>query len=187
VTDSPRVNAVGDVELTDPAAMRALADPARLALFDRVRRGPASASALAESLHEPESAIRAHLAELEAVGLVSLNGDEWRSGAKGFVFEIPEEPEGQAAARELSTVMMLNYDDLPRRWVAETEPQLELEWVRAAGLFNARVTLTPDELRDVQQGLEDLLAPFLTREPGVTPPAASPVRILGYFLPEPST
>jgi DNA-binding transcriptional ArsR family regulator len=187
VTDAPRVNAVGDVELTDPAAMRALADPARLALFDRVRRGPASASALAASLQEPESAIRTQLSELEAVGLVSLDGDEWRSSAKGFVFEIPEDPEGQAAARQLSTVMMLNYDDLPRLWVAETEPRLELEWVRAAGLFNARVTLTPDELRGVQQGLEDMLAPFLTREAGSMAAEARPVRVLGYFLPEPPT
>jgi hypothetical protein len=83
--------------------------------------------------------------------------------------------------------MMLSYDDLPRRWVAETEPSLELDWARAAGLFNARVALTPDELRGVQVGLEDLLTPFLKREPGELPAEARPVRILGYFLPEAST
>jgi Helix-turn-helix domain len=184
VTDAPRINAVGDLELTDPAAMRALADPTRLAVFDRVRRGPATMPALAELVQEPEAAVQGHLAELENHGLVSRDGDEWRAFAKGFVFEIPEDPEGQAAARKLTAVMMLAYDDLPRRWVADSEPRLELEWARAAGLFHARVTLTPDELRAVQQGLEDVLARFLTREPDAAPPDARPVRILGYFLPE---
>jgi hypothetical protein len=185
VTDALRVNAVGDLELTDPAAMRALAEPTRLALFDRVRRGPATATELAESVREAESAISAHLSELERFGLVSQVGEEWRAAAKGFVFEIPDEADGQAAARELSTVMMLAYDDLPRRWVAGTEPRLDVDWARAAGLFNARVPLTADELRGVQQGLEHLLEPFLTRDSGTAPAEAREVRILSYFLPEP--
>jgi hypothetical protein len=184
VTNAPRVNAVGDLELTDPAAMRALADPTRLAVFDRVRRGPATAAALAESMQEPEPVVHAHLSELEAHGLVSQYGEEWRAIAKGFVFEIPDDPDGQTAARRLSTVMMLSYDDMPRRWVADVEPQLGLDWVRASGLFNARVALTPEELRGVQEQLEDLLTPFLTRESGAMPADARPVRILGFFLPE---
>ena len=184
MTDSPRVNAVGDLELTDPAAMQALADPTRLAVFDRVRRAPATAPSLAALVQEPESAVQAHLEKLEAVGLVSRDGAEWRAVARGFVFEIPEDPEGQAAARKLTAVMMLAYDDLPRRWVADSEPGLELRWARASGLFHARVTLSPDELRGVQEGLEDVLAPYLTREPDDAPPDARPVRILGYFLPE---
>jgi DNA-binding transcriptional ArsR family regulator len=184
MTDEPRVNAVGDLELTDPAAMRALAEPTRLALFDRVRREPATATALAELTGEPEASVRARLAELEAHGLVLQEGGEWRSVARGIVFEIPDDPDGQRAARELSTVMMLAYDDLPRRWVAATEPLLEVEWARAAGLFNARVALTPDELRGLQEGLEEVLAPFLTREPADVPDDARPVRVLGYFLPE---
>ena len=80
--------------------------------------------------------------------------------------------------------MMLAYDELPGDWVAETEPHLELDWVRAAGLFNARVDLTPDELRRVQESLENALSPYLTRDQDTTPAEARPVRILGYFLPE---
>jgi hypothetical protein len=80
--------------------------------------------------------------------------------------------------------MLLRYVDLPRRWVAEDEPRLALDWARAAGLFNARVTLTPDELRGLQEGLERLLEPLLTREPADRPAEASQVRILGYFMPE---
>jgi DNA-binding transcriptional ArsR family regulator len=173
------VNPVGDLVLTDPEAMRALADPVRLALLDRLRReGPATAAAL--SSHED------HLRELERFGFVSRDEDgRWEAVAKGLVFEIPEDPEGQAAARQLANVMLLQYADEPRRWVTDVEPQLELDWVRAAGLLNTRVALTPDELRGLQQDLERLLEPFLTREPSDLPPEARRVRVLGYFLPDP--
>jgi DNA-binding transcriptional ArsR family regulator len=178
----PELNAVGDLVLTDPQAMRALADPLRLALHDHLRRhGPATAAELAAHLAATEPEVEEHLRELEASGLVT-DGARWAAVGKGFVFEIPDDPEGQAAARELSRVMLLQYVDLPRRWVAEDEPRLALDWARAAGLFNARVTVTPDELRGLQERLEQLLEPLLTRDPA--PADASDVRILGYFMPE---
>ena len=64
VTQPPRVNAVGDLELTDPAAMRALAEPTRLALFDRVRRRARDGAGAGRvpgrtSLRDPRSPVRA--------------------------------------------------------------------------------------------------------------------------------
>jgi DNA-binding transcriptional ArsR family regulator len=181
VTQHP-LNAVGDLVLTDPKAMRALADPLRLALHDRLRRhGPATAVEL--QVLAPD--VEAHLEELQRVGLTTRDDDgRWSTVGKGFVFEIPDDPEGQAAARELTNVMLLSYVDLPSRWVADDEPRLALDWVRAAGLFNARVALTPDELRKLQEGLERLLEPYSTRD--AAPEGAAPVRILSYFLPEPA-
>jgi hypothetical protein len=124
------------------------------------------------------------LRALADVGIVTREGTGWHAVAKGFVFEIPDEVESQAAARELTNVMLLQYADLPRQWVADTEPLLELEWARASGLFNARVVLTHDELRKVQEDLEVLLSPYLTRDDRNTPAGARTVRILGYFMPE---
>jgi hypothetical protein len=173
-----KTNDVGDLVLDEPEAMRVLADPARLALHDRLRRGgPATADELG-------AGVRDHLEELERVGLVTREEERWTAVGKGIVFEIPEDPEGQTAARALANVMLLNYADLPGRWVAETEPRLELDWVRAAGLFNARVTMTPDELRELQEGLERLLEALINRGPEELPEGAAAVRILGYFLPE---
>ena len=103
---------------------------------------------------------------------------------KGIYFEIPDEPEGQHAARALSNAMLAKYADLPTAWVREDEPKLELEWARAAGLFNARVDLTAVELRDIQDELERLLGPFTTRASEDMPAGAARVRILAYFLPE---
>jgi hypothetical protein len=103
---------------------------------------------------------------------------------KGLVFEIPGDPEGQAIARRLSTMMLARSADLPARWAAEHEPLLGPEWVSASGVINSRVTLTPDELRGLQEGLERLLEPFITREADDIPFGATRVRILSYFLPE---
>jgi hypothetical protein len=181
----PEINAVGDLVLTEAKEFQALADPIALQLTDRLRRdAPADAAALAADLGAPETNVEAHLAELERAGIVTRAEDGWRPIAKGFVFEIPSDPEHQAAARQLSNVMLLQYVDLPRQWVADTEPRLELDWARASGLFNARLALTPDELQALQQDLEELLAPYLTRQPTSLPPEARDVRILGYFMPE---
>jgi hypothetical protein len=177
--NEPEVNSVGDLVLTDPDAMRALAHPARLGLLDRLRRqGSARAADLGD-----EATTEAHLRELERFGLVKRGDDGWSAVGKGFVFEIPDDPEGAAAGRELSKAMFLQYLDVPRRWVVEDEPELELEWIRAAGLLNARVMVTSDELRELQEGLEQLLEPFITRERGDVPEGARRVRIQSYFLP----
>jgi DNA-binding transcriptional ArsR family regulator len=188
--DPAGLNAVGDLVLSGPLELRALADPLRLTLFDLVRRqGPATSTALAQHTDEDPATIEDHLRVLESVGLVEEAGTDgdavrWRAAVKGIYFEIPEDSEGQRAARDLSNVMLSEYAALPAAWVAEEEPKLELEWARAAGLFNARVDLTADELRAIQDELEQLLAPFTTRASEEMPAGAAPVRILVYLLPE---
>ena len=180
------LNAVGDVVLTDPEAMRALAEPARLELLDRLRRaGPSSVDELADRDETTPSSVAADLRELERFGLVESDGDTWTAVGKGVFFQVPDDPVGQTAARALANAMYLRYADLPARWVAQDEPRLELDWIRAAGLFNARLTVTPDELREIQEQLEVLLGPYLTREPGDTPKDGRRVRILSYFMPAP--
>ena len=187
----PALNAVGDLILTDPQAMDALADPVRLSLLDELRRhGPATIEELAQRAGERPEIVCKCLAMMERVGLVERRalersqGTTWAAIGKGFVFEVPEQPVGQAAARALSRTMIVHYADLPRRWAVDDEPELELEWTRAAGLLNARLLVTPEELRDLQHQLERVIAPFLTREPNEVPADAAHVRLLTYFLPE---
>ena len=123
------------------------------------------------------------------MGLVEEAGTDhgevrWRAAVKGIYFEIPDDPEGQRAARDLSNVMLAKYAALPAEWVRDEEPTLGLEWARAAGLFNARVELTAEELRGIQGELEQLLEPFTTRTSEEMPGGAATVRILAYFMPE---
>ena len=191
----PALNAVGDLVLTDhPEAMRVLAAPLSLSLHDELRRGgPATAAELARRIQADPDTTQERLRQFEAVGLVTSGepvADQeqarWHASGKGVFFEIPDDPEGAAAARLLSSAMILRYVDLPRSWVAEDEPELPLDWARAAGLFNAGVTLTPGELRDIQDRLERLLEPFLNRDAADVPADARRVRILSYFMPSPS-
>ena len=170
--------------LTEADAMRALADPVRLALMDRLtRHGTASAAELAEHAGTDADSASAHAERLVEVGLVVRDGDGWRALGRGIYFEVPEAgPEDvTVAARELSNAMLLSYERTPREWVEGTEPRLELDWARAAGLFNAGMSLTADELRSIQQDLEVLLEPYLNRTD--PPPGSRRVRMLAYFLP----
>lgn len=188
--DPARLNAVGDLILTEPRELRALADPLRLTLFDLVRRhGPVTTTELARLTEQDRASVEGHLSELESVAVVEkavADGDDvaWTTSVKGIYFEIPDEGTTQKAARELSNMMLAKYADLPPAWVREEEPKLELEWARAAGLFNARVDLTAEELRRIQVDLERLLEPFTARSSENVPAGAAAVRILAYFLPE---
>ena len=176
---------VGDLVLRDARAMSALADPERLALHDVLhRQGPATVGELASLLGSKPRAIAAHLEAFEEVGLVErVDAERWAAIGKGIFFEIPEDPDGERAARQLSNVMFLQYVDVPGRWVSECEPKLSLEWARAAGLLNVRLLVTPEELRQLQAALERLFEPFLRRERAAAPSEAAHVRILSYFMP----
>jgi hypothetical protein len=189
--DPSHLNAVGDLVVTEPEALRVLADPVTLRLFDLVRRrGPVGARELALELGDGEAETVARLNAMASADLVDVDRDApqvlWSTPARGLYFEIPDDgEEAQRAARALSSVMFVGASELPRRWVEEGEPSLSAEWARAAGVFNARMHLTPDEVRGLQDSLERLLEPFTTREESVLPPGTSTVRILAFFMPEP--
>jgi DNA-binding transcriptional ArsR family regulator len=188
--DPPRLNDVGDLVLGDARTMLALADPLRLTLVRSVRReGPVASTELARATDQDQAMVDDHLRELEAVGVVEKTAVEdgearWTTEAKGLYFEIPEEPAGQLAARQLSKVMLAKYAELPASWASSEEQKLDLEWARAAGMFNARLYLTPDELRGIQNWLERMLEPFTTRSTAQRPVDVTPVRILCFFMPE---
>lgn len=185
--DRSRLNAVGDFVLTEVEELRALADPVRLDLFDLVRRdGPIAVEDVCTSLGVPADQASGNLRRLADAGLIDRDATgRWSTEARGIYFEIPDEPEAQRAARALSNTMLVRYASLPSDWVRSVEPLLDVTWARAAGLFNARIELTPDELRRLQEDLEHLLEPYTNRTTDHRSAGASPVRITTYFLPEP--
>ena len=184
--DPSRLNAVGDLVLTEAGELRTLADPIRLDLFDLVRRdGPLAVEDICARLGMAPTAAESHLRQLAAAGLIEQDASGgWSTEARGIYFEIPDDPQAQRAARDLSNTMLVKYASLPSEWVQGIEPSLDVTRARVAGLFNARIELTPDEVRQLQEDLEQLLEPFTNRPESDRPPAASPVRILAYFLPE---
>lgn len=185
-------NPFGDLELTEPQAMRALAHPVRLAILSRLQRdGAATATELSEHVGASPSVTSWHLRHLAEFGLVrdsELGSDRrkryWEASARGFRFQFPDDEEGQAATRALSRTMLEQAAALPLRWLSETEPLLEPEWRRESGQSNTGVHVTVDELATINAAVEQVLAPYVTRDQAALPEGARRVSILRYVLPE---
>ncbi|MEU6609831.1 helix-turn-helix domain-containing protein [Streptomyces shenzhenensis] len=188
-------NRLGDIEITDPQTMRALAHPVRLAILERLQRhGAATATQLAPDVGATPSVTSWHLRHLAGFGLVrdaepgpDRRERRWEAVARGFRFEAPEDPDdeqGRSAARALSREMFLRSADLPNRWTAEVEPRLDSVWRRLAGLANTRIVVSADELAAIEDGIERVLAPYVTRDEAARPADCREVRLLRYVLPE---
>ncbi|MFF7638272.1 ArsR/SmtB family transcription factor [Kitasatospora sp. NPDC008050] len=191
---SSPTNQLGDIEITDPQTMRALAHPVRLAILERLQRhGPATATQLAPEVGATPTVTSWHLRHLAGFGLVrdaepgpDRRQRRWQAVARGFRFEVGGDDEGAAAARALSQQMFLRSGDLPNRWITEVAPELAPEWRRLGGLANTRVVLTTEELAELGEAIERLLAPYVMREPAERPVGSRGVRLMRYVLPEAS-
>ena len=189
----PLKNRFGDFEITDPQALRALAHPVRLALLDRLQRhGPATATQLSPQVGATPSVVSWHLRHLASFGLVkdaegakSKRERWWQASARGFRFKLPDDAEGQSAARQLQVEMFTRYGELPQQWLLHDEPRLGTRWRRLGGMANTRIEVTPEELRQIEDSIEKLLAPYVRRKEQKPPPGARGVRLLRYVLPEP--
>ena len=183
----PRVNELGDLEISDPRAMRALAHPVRLTIFERLQRhGPASVAELAADAGTTPSAAGRHLRQLAQHGLVAGSDGIWEAVGSGIHFEPADDDASQAAYRALARLLFLRADELPRRWMAEDEPRLDGDWLRVSGHSNARMTMTVEEAAELDAQMEKLLEPYVTRDSSDAPGDARRVRWLRYVMPEPS-
>lgn len=186
-------NRYGDFEITDPQALRALAHPVRLAILDRLqRRGPATATQLSPEVGATPSVVSWHLRHLASFGLVkdwdgatSRRERWWQAAAKGFRFNLPDDAEGQSAARQLQGEMFAQYADLPQQWLLQDEPGLDTRWRRLAGMANTRIVVTAEELSELEDAVEELLSPYVRRKDTKPPAGARGVRVLRYVMPEP--
>lgn len=165
----------------DHEAMRVLGSGGRYALLERLRRtGPATAVEL--------GADSSNLVALARVGLVTGpdEADRWCAVGRGLFLQVPVDPEGQAAARHLVGLMLLDGAEAPQNWVKQEMRSLDARWFAAAGRLSVRVMLTPQELEEIQAAFEKILEPYVNRLPADSEASVTDrrnVRILGYFLP----
>ncbi len=185
-------NPYGDIEL-GPKSMRALAHPVRLAILSRLQgHGPSTATALAPLVGATPSVTSWHLRHLAEHGLVQdadveADGRQrwWEAAGNGFRFT-PTDNESQDAASLLTRVLIDEAERLPAEWARDSEPLLEPQWRRSAGMSNTTVFVSADELDDIEAAIEGVLAPYVLRkaDPSATPPpGARRVRMLRYVLP----
>jgi DNA-binding transcriptional ArsR family regulator len=158
------------VQLTDPRALRALAHPTRLRLVGLLRReGPLTATQAGALIGEVPASASFHLRQLAKYGLVEEaaggRGRErpWQatamftswSGAGGS-------PDLAIADQMLTAVVAERYAEQLQAWLA-AKPGEPVEWQEAAGLRDALLYVTADELTRIGEELDDLLRPYLDR------------------------
>jgi DNA-binding transcriptional ArsR family regulator len=187
-------NPFGDMPVTDPQAMRALAHPVRLAILTFLQRnGPATATVLAPHVGATPSVTSWHLRHLAGFGLITdadpdeVPGDRrqrwWKAKARGFSVAMGDDPESQTAARILGDQMVQAAREQVDEWTAAVAPDLPPRWLQVAGLSNTSVPMTADELAELSARIDELIAPYVHRPEADAPAGARIVRILRHYLP----
>jgi DNA-binding transcriptional ArsR family regulator len=183
--------AKGDVLLSDPRALRALAHPTRLAILEQLHHGGAStATTCGVAVGISPAAASYHLRSLARWGLVEEAGGgtgrerPWQAVGTGFSFEsaAAESPAELAATAALGGQLVANGERWTREFV-RAEPQLEPAWRRASHLANKTLTLTPAEAEEVVARIEELLEPYGRSSRTEPPEDARVVRMLLRLFP----
>ncbi|WP_375489857.1 helix-turn-helix domain-containing protein [uncultured Jatrophihabitans sp.] len=165
--------------LSDPAVVDALAHPVRLDVLSYLMSaGPATASECARAVGDTPSNCSYHLRVLAGHGLVRPDdsGDgrsrPWRTDLTGFT--IDPDPENGATAmltasveldHSLAREYLRGHDDVP-------EPWRQVDSHASYGL-----ALSPDELTEVLQRIDDVVRPYIQATRADAPADAEHVHV----------
>ncbi|GAA3206968.1 ArsR/SmtB family transcription factor [Nonomuraea helvata] len=150
----------------DANALKSFAHPLRLRIYELLdEHGPSTATGLAALLGQNTGATSYHLRELARHDMIEVvpgmgRGKEkyWRIAPGGFSFGEPEEGDPETASA-LEVVL----DDMVRqrgaelaRW-REEEATAPEEWVQASVFGRRSLRLTPEETRELQDEVFEVL------------------------------
>ncbi|MDA0171176.1 helix-turn-helix domain-containing protein [Solirubrobacter taibaiensis] len=158
--DAPR-------ELNDPKAMRALAHPVRIALLEALTvHAQLTATEAGEIVGESPANTSFHLRQLAKYGFVEeAEGGTgrrrpWRRKELGLRFtEVHADDETAAAARELSRLYSHRFIERAERGLEDNRALPEV-WRAALGWNQVALHLTPDEVKEIDEALLAVFAPY---------------------------
>ena len=186
------------VRLTDPKMMRALAHPARIAIWMHIGlRGSATATECAEVAGLSPSACSYHLRTLARYGFVeedraaAADGRErpWRARLLAFTMEDrPDEPAaGRVASRLLVENIRAAAEEIRVRYL-DRKSEYPADWQAAAGEMFSVAHVTPDELNELRAKVLEVMIPYARLDEAERSPGALPVRVMldmfPWFRPE---
>jgi DNA-binding transcriptional ArsR family regulator len=164
----------GDLHLTDPRAMRALAHPTRLRLLAELRvRGPLTVGMLGEAVDEAPGSVSYHVGLLARHGFVEPAPERardrrerwWRAAHRRTHWEPLDalgDPERRAASGVLRRAVFRRYLAVLEDYL-ESEPALPAEWVAAMASSDSVLHLTSGQLAQLRGDLEALSARWQAR------------------------
>ena len=155
----------------DARAVKVLAHPLRSRVLSRLRTGgPATATELAAALSTNTGATSYHLRKLEAVGLVTDTGEGegkrrlWRASTDyhSWTNSAFRDDEDTATALDwLQRDYVRQLAQKAERWL-DAAPSWPAEWVDVFGLNDTFITVTPEQMRELNTRLDALLAEYRT-------------------------
>jgi predicted ArsR family transcriptional regulator len=178
--------------LTDPRMMRALAHPARMAIWQHLGlEGPATATECAVVAGLSPSACSYHLRTLAKYGFVeedlrhAADGRErpWR--ARFIAFNIPggsATPAVRDAARLLNASAYAVVEEL-RDSYGDRESEYPAEWQAALGTNYDVLYVTPEELDRLRRQLVDVFGEYRRLARDERPHGARRVQVTADFIP----
>lgn len=181
------------ITLTDPKMMRALAHPARIAIWTHIGlRGPATATECAEVAGLSPSACSYHLRTLARYGFIeedrasAADGRErpWRARMIAFTHE--DRPDEPAASRLASQLLVENIrasaEETRARYI-DRKSEYPADWQAAAGEVFSVAHVTPEELQQLREKVLEVMNPYLRLDPAERPPGVLPVRVMLDLFP----
>ena len=186
------------VKLTDPRMMRALAHPARIAIWSHIGlRGSATATECAEVAGLSPSACSYHLRTLARYGFIeedrasAADGRErpWR--ARMLAFTMEEDPGEPAAVHLASRLLVENMraaaEEIRARYL-DRKSEYPADWQAASGELFSVAHVTPEELNQLRAQVREVMDPYIRLDPADRSPGALPVRVMldmfPWFRPE---
>jgi DNA-binding transcriptional ArsR family regulator len=160
-------------KLSDPAVMRALAHPARLAIMEHLGLNEAGATATecAEKVGLSPSATSYHLRALARAGMIveaPSRGDGrervWQRKYTGWQIsgELHANAEAFAAETAMAESVLAYQNEKIRRYMGVARDMGE-QWYQAARVTDQTLVMTPAELAELIDKLDELTQPFQRR------------------------
>jgi predicted ArsR family transcriptional regulator len=185
------------VTLTDPQMMRALAHPARMAIWGYLAlNGPSTATACADVAGLSPSACSYHLRALARYGIVEEDPDSAADGRQRpwrvriIAFDIENStgnPAADLAGRFLTEAIHADALQSRARYL-NRQPEYPVDWQEVIGSNQDAAIVTPAELKELKSKLREVMDQYRRLDPATRSPGALPVRVIfdmyPYFEPE---
>jgi DNA-binding transcriptional ArsR family regulator len=180
-------------QLKDPATMRALAHPARLALLEylAVSDEGATATECATMVGLSPSATSYHLRALAKAGLIENapgrgDGRErvWQARHRSFAvgYEADASPDDLEAETAMLEAVLARQNEQVRRMFGRRR-EMPPEWSDLSAIIAEALVVTPDELKKIMDQVDDLVRPYRRRNRPTPTPGAQRVTIQIRTLP----